>query len=90
MGAGGLFCELACLLHIGRNCGVVEIAKSEVNKICSQMEELPESDKVSADHLVDFTPPGYNVFPNNRYLLKFPLSLYPIQFQRITVLRSKP
>ena len=38
---------------------VVNISKMEVSRVCNEMAELPESYKVSADHMVDFTPPVY-------------------------------
>jgi len=38
------------------------VAKSQVNEICSKMAELPESNKPAASHLTDFDPPIYNVW----------------------------
>nr|WP_275895714.1 DNA methyltransferase [Acidibrevibacterium fodinaquatile] len=45
-----------------------EIAEAEgaavgtVNSVCSEMADLPESDKPAASHLTDFDPPLYNVW----------------------------
>ncbi|PIP40027.1 MAG: hypothetical protein COX19_06630 [Desulfobacterales bacterium CG23_combo_of_CG06-09_8_20_14_all_51_8] len=33
----------------------------QVNEICSEMANLPESNKPAANHLTDFDPPIYNV-----------------------------
>ena len=41
-----------------------------------EMAELPKVSKVSADHLVDFNPPVYNVFSAALYLLKIPATPY--------------
>lgn len=38
------------------------VAKSQVNEICSEMANLPESNKPTANHLVDFEVPIYNVW----------------------------
>ncbi|MBI4962468.1 MAG: ParB N-terminal domain-containing protein [Desulfomonile tiedjei] len=38
------------------------VTKSVVNEICSEMANLPEANKPVASHLVDFTPPLYNVW----------------------------
>lgn len=39
-----------------------EIHKDTVSEICRKMAELPESDKPSADHLIDFEVPLYNIW----------------------------
>lgn len=39
------------------NCG-----KATISEVCSEMADLPESNKPAANHLTDFTPPIYNVW----------------------------
>ena len=57
---------------------VAEVLEEGVRKIISQqMETLPKVGKVAADHLVDFTPPVYNVFSADLCLLKFSLAIWP-------------
>lgn len=41
---------------------LVGCAKSQVNEVCSESAELPESNKPAASHLVDFEVPLYNVW----------------------------
>jgi hypothetical protein len=41
---------------------VVNVHKDTVSEICRRMEELPKSDKSTADHSTDFTPPIYNIW----------------------------
>jgi hypothetical protein len=38
------------------------MAKSQVNEICSEMADLPETNKPAAAHHVDFDVPLYNVW----------------------------
>ena len=40
---------------------VVNISKMEVSRVSNEMADLPESCKAAAGHLIDFTPPVYNV-----------------------------
>lgn len=41
---------------------MVGVVKSQVNEVCSESAELPESNKPAASHLTDFDPPLYNVW----------------------------
>ncbi len=40
----------------------VDVGKADVSKVCSELEELPISNKPAAEHAVDFDPPLYNVW----------------------------
>ena len=38
------------------------VTKETVSTICQEMAELPKSDKASADHATEFSPPIYNIW----------------------------
>ena len=42
------------------------IHKDTVSEVCRKMADLPKSDKLSSEHLIDFEPPIYNVWKKKK------------------------
>jgi DNA-binding XRE family transcriptional regulator len=43
-----------------------DITKETVSQICQNLADLPKSDKAAADHAIDFDPPIYNVWKQQK------------------------